>query len=352
MSNADTVRLVVLGTGSMARNHAIDFAAIPGVSLVGAVDVRPEVLAKFQAEHGIPRGFASLDDALVWGEFDAITNVTPDRMHYETTMLAIAAGKHVFCEKPLSTDYLKAKEMADAAEKSGLVNMVNLTYRNLAELQKARQLVRDGAIGAVRHVEASYLQSWLSQPVWGEWTTDPTWLWRLSRKHGSNGVLGDIGIHVLDFACYGANSEIVEQSCRLQTFHKAPGDKIGEYDLDANDSFAMTVVFENGALGVVHASRYAPGHINDLRLCVYGTKGSLEVTHESHGTKLRVCLGDDINTMTWRDMAADTVETNYVRFIRAIREGKNLEPSFAHAANIQKLLDLGLATEGQRPLAG
>jgi predicted dehydrogenase len=346
------IRMVVLGTGNMAKNHVRHFAEQPGVTVVGAVDVRPEVLAKFQETHKIEQGFGSLEAALSWGEFDAIANVTPDNMHHSTTMLAMAAGKHIFCEKPLATDYLKAKEMADAAEKAGLINMVNLTYRNVAELQKVRQLVRDGAIGKVRHVEASYLQSWLTQPKWGEWTTDPTWLWRLSRKHGSNGVLGDIGIHILDFASYGANSEITEASCRLQTFHKAPGDKIGDYDLDANDSFAMTVQFENGAIGVVHASRFATGHLNDLRLCVYGTTGAIEITHAPHGNTLRITQGEDIKVPAWKDVEADKVETNYVRFIRALRDKKNLEPSFAHAANLQKLLDLGLATEGQKPLAG
>ena len=133
--------MVVLGTGNMAKNHVVAFAAQAGVSVVGAVDVRPDVLAKFQATHKIDKGFGSLDEALTWGEFDAIANVTPDNMHHGTTMLALAAGKHVFCEKPLATDYLKAKEMADAAEKAGLINMVNLTYRNVPELQDAADYV-------------------------------------------------------------------------------------------------------------------------------------------------------------------------------------------------------------------
>jgi predicted dehydrogenase len=114
----------------------------------------------------------------------------------------------------------------------------------------------------------------------------------------------------------------------------------------------MTVAFENGAIGVVHASRFATGHLNDLRLCVYGTEGAIEITHAPHGNTLKITQGEDIKVPTWKDVAADKVETNYVRFIRALREKKNLEPSFAHAANLQKLLDLGLATEGQKPLAG
>ncbi|MGO8484928.1 Gfo/Idh/MocA family protein, partial [Rhizobium leguminosarum] len=81
--------------------------------------------------------FTSLDDALAWGEFDAVTNVTPDRAHYSTTMKILGAGKHVLCEKPLAVNYREAKEMADAAAASGKVTMVNLTYRNVAPLQAA-----------------------------------------------------------------------------------------------------------------------------------------------------------------------------------------------------------------------
>ena len=73
--------------------------------------------------------------------------------------------------------------------------------------EKAAQMVRDGAIGTIRHFEASYLQSWLTQPAWGHWDREPQWLWRLSTKHGSKGVLGDVGIHILDFAKTGADAD-------------------------------------------------------------------------------------------------------------------------------------------------
>jgi predicted dehydrogenase len=130
------MRLLILGTGGMAANHAKHFAAIEGVTLAGGVDVDPGRLEKFRNAHGIANGFASLDAALSWGEFDAVANVTPDAIHHPTTIAALKAGKHVFCEKPLATDYGKALEMTEIAEASGLVNMVNLTYRNVAQLQR------------------------------------------------------------------------------------------------------------------------------------------------------------------------------------------------------------------------
>eukprot|EP01037_Dinobryon_pediforme_P007736 gene7736-7798_t len=332
----------------MAKHHVEHFAKIEGVEIVGCVDVSDARVTAFADKHGIARRFISLEDAIAWGQFDAATNVTPDSAHYGTTLALIAAGKHVLCEKPLATDYAKALEMTEAAERAGLVNMVNLTYRNVAPLQKARALVLAGEIGAVRHVEASYLQSWLVSKAWGDWQTESQWLWRLSKKHGSNGVLGDIGIHILDFASFGAGQEIEHVFARLKTFDKAPDNKIGEYDLDANDSFTMAVDFANGALGVVHASRWATGHLNELKLRIYGDKGSLEVVHRSDGSALRGCLGENVENAIWADLDVPPVATNYHRFVAAVRAGKNGDPSFRHAANIQKILDLALVTEADR----
>jgi predicted dehydrogenase len=342
------MRLLILGTGGMAGQHAKNFAAIEGVSLVAGVDVDPNRLETFNETYKIPNAFPSLDAALAWGEFDAVANVTPDSIHHPTTMAAIAAGKHVFCEKPLATDYAKALEMTEAAEAAGLVNMVNLSYRNVAQLQKAREIVTSGEIGAVKHVEASYLQSWLVSKAWGDWRTESKWLWRLSKKHGSNGTLGDIGIHILDFASYGSGLEIEHVFARLKTFDKAEGNRIGEYELDANDSFTMSVDFSNGALGVIHASRWATGHFNELRLRVYGEKGGVEVQHRHDGSRLRVCMGDNAETGDWVEMEVDPVPTNYERFAAAVEAGVNDEPSFRHATNLQKVLDLASVSEMER----
>jgi predicted dehydrogenase len=342
------MRLLILGTGGMANQHAKHFAAIPGVTLVGGVDVDPKRVEAFNATHNIGRGFGSLDAALEWGEFDAVANVTPDAIHHPTSIAALKAGKHVFCEKPLATDAAKAFEMVEIAESAGLINMVNLTYRNVAQLQKAREIVTSGQIGAVKHVEASYLQSWLVSKAWGDWRTESQWLWRLSKKHGSNGVLGDIGVHILDFASYGSGQDIEHVFARLKTFEKAPGNKIGEYDLDANDSFTMAVDFSNGALGVIHATRWATGHFNELRLRVYGERGGVEVQHRHNGSQLRVVLSDDIETATWKEMDVPPVKTNYERFVEAVKSGENQEPTFRHAAELQKVLDLATVTEIER----
>ena len=344
------VRLLIVGTGGMARHHAERFGAMPGVTLAAGIDTNPDRLQAFNEAHGIPLGFSSVEEALTWGEFDAVTNVTPDAVHHATTLPFLAARKHVLCEKPLASNYAHAREMADAAALAGVVNMVNLTYRNVAAINEAARLVQEGAIGEVRHFEASYLQSWLTQPAWGEWSESSTWLWRLSRSHGSTGVLGDVGVHILDFATYAAGSVPTNVSCRLATFHKAEGDRIGEYVLDANDSAVMHLRLANGATGVVHASRFASGHLNDLALKIYGTKGGLEVLGNNEKSILRGSLGEDMLAGAWRDLPAPPVPTNYQRFIAAIRAGTPLLPDFARGAALQKVLDQAMASHEARSL--
>lgn len=345
------IRLAILGTGSMARQHAERFAAIDGVSVVAGIDTDEMRAEAFCRKHGIERYFGSLEVALGWGEFDAVANVTPDNAHHATTLQIVGASKHVFCEKPLAINFDQADEMTKAAEQARVVAMVNLTYRNVPALQKARELVRGGSIGEVIHVEASYLQSWLSSRYWGDWKTESRWLWRLSKAHGSNGVLGDIGIHILDFASYGTASAIENVTCRLKAFPKAPENQIDDFTLDANDSFVMAVEFANGALGTIHASRWATGYRDDLQLRIFGSRGSLDVRYggrDANGMRipsLQVCLGEDIETQTWRPYPLSPVETNYERFIRAIRQGQTLEPSFAHAANLQRILDKALEAD-------
>ena len=348
-----TIRLAILGTGGMAANHARAFAAIEGVELVAGIERRPEVLAAFLATHGIAQGFPTLEAALDWGGFDAVTNVTPDAAHFATTMPCLAAGKHVLCEKPLATNAADAQAMADAAAAAGVVGMVNLSYRSVPALIEAAAMVARGDIGAVRHLEASYLQSWLAQPAWGDWTSEPQWLWRLSTAHGSKGVLGDVGIHILDFATFAAGMGVAEVSCRLATFDKAQGGRIGDYVLDANDSATLQLRLANGALGTVSATRYAPGHLNDLRLRIYGDRGGLEVGFERGTSSLRACTAPDLETATWRDIACSPVPNVYHRFIAAIQGEGPADPGFDRGAELQRLLDAAEASaqsDGPRPL--
>ncbi|GHB43279.1 hypothetical protein GCM10007094_35880 [Pseudovibrio japonicus] len=151
----------------MAHAHARKFGEIDGTEIVASVERDKERLNAFCDEYNIANHFTLLEDALAWGAFEAAENVTPDAVHYPTTIPLLAAGKHVFCEKPLASNFPDADEMASAEEKAGLINIVNLSYHDVAALQKAHELIATGEIGEIRHFEASYLQSWLTQPTVG-----------------------------------------------------------------------------------------------------------------------------------------------------------------------------------------
>src|SRR5690606_29326521 len=155
------VRLAIIGTGGMANTHAKRFAEIRGCRLVAAIDVDRARAEKFAAEHKIPAVFTSVAEALAGAEFDAVSIVTPDAFHAALSIQCLKAGKHVLCEKPLALNHADAKRMVAAAKKAGVINMVNLSYRDWPCIQAVETLVRRGVLGEIRHVEASYLQAWL-----------------------------------------------------------------------------------------------------------------------------------------------------------------------------------------------
>ena len=109
----------------------------------------------------------------------------------------------------------------------------------------------------------------------------------------------------------------------------------------------MQIVLENGALGTVAATRFASGHLNDLRLRIYGDKGGLEVCWENNHSSLRACLGDDLQAARWHDVEAPVLATIYQRFIAAIRGEGVAEPDFARGAALQRLLDRAEQSAGQ-----
>ena len=119
----------------------------------------------------------------------------------------------------------------------------------------------------------------------------------------------------------------------MKTFDKAEGGMIDVYRLDVNDSVAMTVEFANGALGVVHMSRFATGKANDLDLLIHGEKGALKVWADSNGSTLEVCLGPDIDTQTWAPYDCPPTPRNEERFVIALLSGVNGEPDFRHATH-------------------
>lgn len=334
------LRIAIVGTGGMANRHAQLYKEIEGVELVAACDLDEVRVRSFCEKHGIPAAGAFTDFARLLSDCpcDAVSNVTPDAFHAALSIQALKAGKHVLCEKPLGLNHAETSRMVAAAEKAGTIAMVNFSYRDWPAIQAITARVQAGELGELRHVEASYLQTWLSAPIWGDWRTTPAWLWRLSEKHGSKGVLGDVGVHIVDFATFPAGP-IKKVFCQLKAFPKAPKNRIGEYILDANDSAVLNVEFANGALGTIHTTRWATGHPNRLALRLHGTLGAVTFDSDHGNDVYRVCLGSDAATAKWQEIKVPPTPNNHARFVAAIRSGSPAQPDFARGSQIQRVLD-------------
>lgn len=340
------IRLGLIGAGGMANGHASSFQAMRGVKVTACCDVVPGKAQAFAEKHGIKHVYTDYRVMLEKEPLDAVTNVTPDAMHAEVSLAVIAKGLHILCEKPLATNLADAQRMAAAAQQAGVINMVNFSYRNSCGLQKAAELVRAGKIGRILHVEASYLQSWLCNRAWGDWRENTALTWRLSTKHGSLGTLGDIGCHIFDMTTFLCGADIAEITCNLATFDKGvPGNALGDYVFDANDSFIAAVKFANGALGSVHSTRWASGHGNSLRVRVFGDKGGIEVDLDRDWNGYRICAGKDTESFTWKDVPCKPTPNNYQRFITSIKTGVQDPNDFANGAKIQAYLHSCLASD-------
>ena len=323
----------------MANAQVQEFQKIAACTVVAACDVDETRAAEFATKYNIPAAYTDAAKMLREVKPDAVTIVTPDASHAELAIMAFKAGVHVLCEKPLAPNARDAHKMTMAARKAGKVNMVNFTYRSFPCIQAATRFVQSGALGDIRHVDAAYHQSWLVSTAWGTWHKEPGWLWRLSTAHGSQGTLGDIGVHIVDYATMPAGP-IADVQCRLKTFKKAPGDRIGKYTLDANDTAIFSAEFKNGAVGTIQVSRYTTGHHNRLVLEINGTKGAIRMDSEVSTEYYEVCRGKDLDTGTWKKVKCPATLNNYQRFIQTIRGGKPTGGAdFARGEEIQRVLD-------------
>jgi predicted dehydrogenase len=337
------IKLGIIGTGGMANFHASDFGKIAGVELTACLDVVPGRAEAFAQKHGFKHATGNIDELLE--QVDAVSIVTPDRFHAKPTIAALRAGKHVLCEKPLTVTLAEARKVAAEAQKAGkrgVIHMTNFSYRKSAAFQKAIELVAAGKLGALRHVHSFYLQCWLSSDVWGNWSKEG-WLWRLQTAAGSGGVLGDIGCHILDLTTAVAG-DVARVRCDLRTFPKIDphGQPVTEWQgqkLDANDTAIIELEFANGAVGVVHTTRWATGHNNHLRLEAHGTDGALMFDLDRGHDKIDTCLHADKNKAHWTTETLAPTPSNFERFIHAIRTGKPDQPDILRGAQVQAYLD-------------
>ncbi len=220
-------------------------------------------------------------------DIELIDVATPGNTHREIAVAALEAGKHVLCEKPLANTLEEAREMLEAAEASGTVNMVCFNYRRVPAVQLAKKIVDEGRLGEIRHWRAVYLQDWILDPGF-------PLAWRLRKDAAGSGALGDIGAHIIDLAHFllGPVAEVVgttETFIRERPLEPG-GDGTGPVTVD--DAAAFLARFENGATGTFEATRLAPGRKNHNSFEINGSNGSLVFDLERMN-ELRVYFEDD-----------------------------------------------------------
>ncbi len=343
----------IIGTGGMANAHAERFKAIEGVALFGCFDVVAERAAGYAEKHGVKHVFESVE-ALLDG-CDSVSVVTPDAFHAELAVRALDAGKHLLCEKPLTTNLSDARKVAKAAQaaadKHGTIHMINFSYRDSSAFQEAMKVAAAGKLGHIRHCDGRYMQAWLANSAWGSPLSEG-WLWRqqIPTIHGkpggkaAGGTLGDIGCHILDFTTAIAG-DAKALRCTAKTFpkvHPETRELLTSYEgrkLNANDSVVIELELENGGFGCVQSTRWAVGHPNQVALGVYGTEGAVEIDLERGFTKLRTCLGQAAKKNEWTETEVPKTPNNYERFVRSIQTGENDQADVVRGAQVQAYLD-------------
>ncbi|WP_203806740.1 Gfo/Idh/MocA family protein [Actinoplanes couchii] len=205
-------------------------------------------------------------------DIDLIDVCTPGDSHAEIAIAALAAGKHVLCEKPLANTIDEARAMATAAvraEAGGVRSMCGFNYRRVPAVALMRQLIADGRVGEIRHVRAVYLQDWITDPQF-------PLVWRLQKDKAGSGALGDIGAHIIDLTQYVTGQRIAGVSALTETFVKQrPLTAGGSGDVTVDDAALFVARLDGGAVATYEATRFATGRKNGLRVEINGSLGSV-----------------------------------------------------------------------------
>ena len=302
-------------------------------------------------------------------DIDLVDICTPGDTHAEIAIAALAAGKHVLCEKPLANSVAEAEAMVEAAERAaadGVRTMVGFTYRRVPAIALARRLVAEGRIGEIRHVRAQYLQDWITDP-------EAPLSWRLDKAQAGSGALGDIGAHIIDLTQHITGESITEVSGQLETFVKerpiAAGDTAGTLGgggvgtergpVTVDDAAVFIARFTGGGLGVFEATRFATGRKNAIRVEINGSHGSLAFDFEDMNVLELFDASEPDETAGFRRILVTEPGHPYVAawwpaghglgyehgfthqvvdLVRSIADDTDPHPSFADGLQVQRVL--------------
>ncbi|WUJ23200.1 Gfo/Idh/MocA family oxidoreductase [Micromonospora sp. NBC_00389] len=309
-------------------------------------------------------------------DIDVVDICTPGDSHAEIALAALAAGKHVLCEKPLANTVAEARAMTAAAETAraaGVRSMCGFNYRRVPAVTMMRQLVADGRLGVIRHVRATYLQDWIVDPQF-------PLVWRLQKDRAGSGALGDIGAHIIDLTQFVTGQRITGVSAVTETFVKerplpagssglaATVDGGGPVDgtgaatgpVTVDDAAVFVARLDGGALATYEATRFATGRKNGLRVEINGSLGSVvfdlerlnelefydasRPSVEQGFSRILVTEGEHPYMSAWwppgHIIGYEHSFTHQMRdFIEAIATGVDPAPSFADGLQVQLVLD-------------
>jgi predicted dehydrogenase len=306
-----SIGVAVIGAGMVGRAHANAYrnsSTVFGLDrpiprLVAIADVHEPFAADAAQRYGFERTETDWRAVIDAPDIDAVTVAVANNLHREIVEAALAAGKHVLCEKPLAPSVDDAQAMADAAAATDRVAGVGFTFRRSPAINAIREQVRNGHLGKVRHVVGNY---------WCDYGADPQrpMSWRYLGGPGS-GVLADIGSHLVDLAEFFCGETTGVQGTSMTTLVKDRAKPVGvamghaggvrlsdeRVPVENEDICTFTTGYANGALGTFALSRVAHGHANTLRLDLFCDNGtaSFDLTRPAEFTIVDDAPAHEIN---------------------------------------------------------
>jgi predicted dehydrogenase len=278
------LQAAIAGTGFIGRVHARS-ARLAGAQLAGVAASSPEAAQTAAAELRADRAFDSAEAMVRDPGIDVVHICTPNHLHLPLAEAALAAGKHVICEKPLALDVAGAQRLVDAAAESGLHAAVPFVYRYYPTVREARERVGSGQTGALRLIHGTYLQDWLLRPDDDNWRVD-------ERLGGASRAFADIGSHWCDLAEFVSGHRIVRVSARMLTavperisaagrhaFEPA-GDGGEARSVTTEDAAIVQFETDSGAIGSTVVSQISAGRKNRLWIELDGAEEALAFDQE------------------------------------------------------------------------
>ncbi|WP_238148175.1 Gfo/Idh/MocA family protein [Rothia halotolerans] len=256
----------ILGAGFMATVHARAVRAARG-RVAALASSRPERARQALDQVGAERA-GEVSEVLAAPDVDLVHVCTPNRLHAEQAGAALAAGKHVICEKPIATGVEDARALLARAEGSGLCAAVPFVYRYHPMVREARERIRSGGLGDLLTVDCGYLQDWMVRPDDANWRT--------GAEGGGSRAFADIGSHLFDLVEFVTGRRVTGLTARTRTvFSERGGERVSNEDLAA-----VLFELEGGVLGTALVSQMAPGRKNALTLEVHGAQASARFEQE------------------------------------------------------------------------